>query len=97
MTISFKKEEFMDLNNPHKVKREKLIVVIITEDYKVEGEVHIQPAGRLTDYVNSQTSENFIAVTNAVITSLSQISDPLKVDYLALNKKDIIMIYPLSS
>jgi hypothetical protein len=85
----------MDLNNPRRVKKEKLIVVILTTDYKIEGEVHIQPASRLTDYVNSKNDEMFIAITNAEVTPIHQESNATKVDYLALNKKDVIMIYPL--
>jgi hypothetical protein len=87
----------MDIHNPRKITKDKLMVVILTADYKIEGEVHIQPASRLTDYVNSKSDENFIAITNAEVIPLCQESGTIKVEYLALNKKDIIMIYPLNT
>jgi hypothetical protein len=87
----------MDPHNPHKVNKERLMVVLVTQDYRVEGEVHLQPASRLTDFVNNKTEEHFIAVTNAEVISLSRQEAVSKVEYLALNKSDIIMVYPLES
>ena len=87
----------MDATNPHKVKKDRLLVVILTRDYRVEGEVHILPGTRLTDFVNSEPGDDFIAVTNAEVFQLSKTTDVFKSDYLAINKSYITMVYPVSS
>jgi hypothetical protein len=86
----------MDMHNSRKVKKDKLTVMIITADYKVTGDVHVFPNGRLTDYINNG-GDTFIALTAAEIIPCAQNSDTIKIDYVALNKSDIIMIYPLNN
>jgi hypothetical protein len=87
----------MEIDNPHKIKKDRLRVVILTQGYRVEGDVHILPDGRLTDFINSKTSEDFIAVTDAEVFPASQHDDVLRVDYIAINKSYITMVYPLVS
>jgi hypothetical protein len=87
----------MAVENDRKVKKHVLFVVILTQDYRIMGEIHVLPGSRLTDYVNSQPDENFVAMTNAEIVSLVDNIPISKVDYLALNKSYINMIYPLES
>jgi hypothetical protein len=87
----------MDGLNVRKIKKNRQFVVILTRDYRIEGEIHILPGSRLTDFVNSKTQEDFVAMTNAEIISLSQNVSVSKVEYLALNKSYIKIIYPLES
>jgi hypothetical protein len=80
-----------------KVKKDKLLVAILTEDYRIEGRIHLLPDSRLTDFVNSKTNEDFIAMTHAEIISLDKDMAVTKVPYLAINKGSITMVYPLDS
>jgi len=70
-------------------------VAILTKDYRIEGEIHLLPDSRLTDFVNSKTDEDFIAMTNAEIIPLGKDMTVSKVAYLAINKSSITMVYPL--
>jgi hypothetical protein len=87
----------MDGLNVRKIKKNRHFVVILTRDYRIEGEIHILPGSRITDFVNSKTSEDFVAVTNAEIISLPKDMSISKVEYLAVNKSYIKIIYPLES
>jgi hypothetical protein len=87
----------MDIASNRKIKKDKLVVAILTQDYRIEGEVHVLPDSRLTDFVNSKTNEDFIAVTHAEIISLSKNMSVSKVEYLAINKSYITLVYPLDS
>jgi hypothetical protein len=73
----------MDGLNVRKIKKNRHFVVILTRDYRIEGEIHILPGSRITDFVNSKTSEDFVAVTNAEIISLPKDMSISKVEYLA--------------
>ncbi len=42
---------------------EKTQVIILSRNYKIEGQIDLIPGARLTDYMNN--SNKFIAVTNA--------------------------------
>lgn len=78
-----------------KISRDKIGVVIFTLQYRIEGEIHVPPGGRITDFVNIPQT-NFIAVTSARIYRATQKGEePLyKKDFLALNKEYIIIISP---
>ncbi len=80
-----------------KIQKDKLLVAILTRDYRIEGEIHLLPGSRLTDFVNSKTNEDFIAMTHAEIISLDNDKTVTKVAYLAINKSSITMAYPLDS
>jgi len=87
----------MDVTNSRKLKKDQLSVVILTRDHIIQGEVHVLPGTRLTDFVNSKPDNDFIAVTNAEVFPISQSKDILKTKFLAINKSYITMIYPVSS
>jgi hypothetical protein len=87
----------MDGLNDRKIKKNRHFVVILTQDYRIEGEIHVLPGRRITDFANSKTNEDFVAMTNAEIFSLSKNVSISKVEYLAVNKSYINIIYPLES
>ncbi len=48
------------------MQEETTHVVILTKNFRIEGEISLYPGGRLTDYMNK--AKHFIAVTNARVT-----------------------------
>lgn len=84
----------MEAVNPLKAKRDRVEVMIYTQNHRVEGEVHTQPGGRLTDFVNSRGDQSFIPVTNAKVYDMSGEKQLFTADFLAVNKNGISMIFP---
>jgi hypothetical protein len=76
--------------------RERLPVVFITERIRVEGEVHIKPGERLTDFMNIGDNQ-LIAVTHAAVYNLSEGRKVYSVDFLNINKSSIIVVFPMSA
>ena len=79
-----------------KKTRERFPVVFITERIRVEGEVHVTPGERLTDFMNAGDNQ-FIAVTRAKVYNLSEGGKAYSVDFLNLNKSSIIVDFPMSA
>ena len=87
----------MDISNPRKIKKDRLLVAIYTQNFKIAGELHIQPASRLTDFINGETDQSFVAVTNAEVSNVSDGQPVGKVDFLAINRSHITMVFPLTN
>jgi Family of unknown function (DUF6812) len=47
----------------------KTKVIILTKDFRIEGEIDLVPGARLTDFMNQTTK--FMVVTNAVVNTHS--------------------------
>jgi hypothetical protein len=75
-------------------KREKLEVVIYSQTHKIIGSVHTMPAHRLIDFLNSKATDLFIIVTDANIYTLPEEKLLQAVDFFAINKKAIMMVFP---
>lgn len=75
-------------------QKTKMRVVICTSLYRVEGDMYLVPGSRLTDIVNVKTKD-FFPITDAKI--LSPIEDKVlyTLDFVAVNREEIIMIFPL--
>jgi Family of unknown function (DUF6812) len=72
--------------------KERIRVVILTATYRIEGEVHISPGGRVLDEVNKD--KPFLPLTKAAVYSITG-NKPLTLrDFLAVNKSSIVMISP---
>ena len=87
----------MERVNPLKVHKDKVDVVILTRGYRVEGEIYMMGHMRFTDFINVQPDKDFIPVTNAKVSQISQPKDIVTTKYLALNRHEITMIYPIQS
>lgn len=81
--------------NIDQIDRDRVEVIIFTPQYRIEGKIHILPGGRITDFVNAD-STYFIAVTQAKIySSTPREEEPLyEKDFLALNKEYVIVMIP---
>ncbi len=68
-------------------------VVVVTKTHRLEGEMAVVPGGRLIDELNKRRS--FIPLTNVSIFEV-QGTDPLgRMDFVAVQKKLVIMVAPL--
>ncbi|MCL5772938.1 MAG: hypothetical protein M1536_00965 [Firmicutes bacterium] len=71
--------------------KEKLPVIILTTTYRLEGEMHVVPGGRLLDEINKE--RDFIPITNATVyDATGEVVDTL--DFIAVNKTLILMMAP---
>lgn len=77
-----------------KVVKEKIPVVILTNNYRVEGEMHLVPGGRLIDEINKK-DRNFLPVTNVTIYDVKGDSPLDTLDFLAINKELVVFVTPL--
>ena len=87
----------MDISNSRKIKKDRLLVTIYTQHFRVVGELHIQPESRLTDFINSETDQSFVAVTNAEIFNILDGQPVCTMDFLAINRNHITIVFPLTS
>ncbi len=76
-----------------KVQKEKYRVVMLLEDMKIIGDMHITPRSRLTDVLNSNQIKDFIPITNAEI-EVYKTNEKRFVDFMEVNKTKINAIYP---
>ncbi|MCX6007347.1 MAG: hypothetical protein NTZ34_08860, partial [Chloroflexi bacterium] len=81
-------------SKPMQGRRDKLEVIIYTQTHKIVGTVHTMPASRLVDFMNSKVVELFIVVTGASVYTLPEEKLLQTADFLALNKKGIMMVLP---
>ena len=69
----------------------KTEVIILTKDFRIEGEIDLVPGARLTDFMNQTTK--FMVVTNAVVTTHSN-TEILKSDFINVLVNNIEVILP---
>lgn len=76
-----------------KAEKHTLRIVALTEQYKIEANLHIYQDSRLSDVINADTNKrDFIPLTDAKIYNLS--GELLyNLDFLNLNKKKIVLIF----
>lgn len=80
-----------------KVTKEKAEVVVYTQQHRIEGEVHLHPGSRFTDFMNVKTGLGFMPITNAKVYTLSGDKLLHTVDLLNINKSSIVIIFPKAS
>jgi hypothetical protein len=73
------------------VKKEKVAVIIQTLQNRIEGNVSLLPNTRITDALN-QEGYHFIPITDAKIYSLKSGSLVDEVEFLAINKHQVVLI-----
>lgn len=72
--------------------KEKVPVILLTTTYRLEGEMHVVPGGRLLDEINKE--RDFIPVTNATVYDISGETPLDTLDFLAVNKSLVVMVAP---
>ncbi len=76
-----------------KVVKEKVPVILLTASYRVEGEMHVVPGGRMIDEINKK-DRDFIPVTNATIYEIAGDAPLDSLEFIAVNKNQVIMVAP---
>ena len=77
-----------------KVEKEAIEVIILTQNFRVEGTIHILPGGRLTDFITARTIENFIPITEAKIYSITSADLLYQTNFMNINTNFVILILP---
>jgi hypothetical protein len=72
--------------------KEKIPVILLTNTYRLEGEMHVVPGGRLLDEINKE--RDFIPVTNATVYDISGETPLDTLDFIAVNKSLVVMVAP---
>jgi len=75
-----------------RVTKEKIPVVLLTTTHRMEGELHVIPGGRLLDEINKNT--DFLPITNVTVYDLDGETPLDTVDFLAVNKNQIVFLTP---
>lgn len=73
--------------------KDKVRVVVITDRFRIEGEMHVLAGSRLTDALNSK-AKDFMAVTSAALYSLDSGQLVYEPSYVAVNRDAIVAIFP---
>lgn len=72
--------------------KEKIPVILLTTTYRLEGEMHVVPGGRLLDEINKE--RDFLPVTNATVYDISGETPLDTLDFIAVNKSLVVMVAP---
>lgn len=75
-------------------EKDKVRVVVITANFRVEGSLHVLAGSRLTDSLNSKSKE-FLAVTEAKLWSIGDNELMYETPYIAINRSAIDAIFPI--
>lgn len=78
-----------------KAFKERVPVILLTASYRIEGEMHVVPGGRMLDEINKE--RDFIPVTNATIYEIAGEVPLDSLDFIAINKNLIVMVAPSMS
>lgn len=77
---------------PVRTIKEKISVIVLTTTYRLEGEMHILPGGRLLDEINRE--RDFIPLTNATLFDPVGGQPVDTLDFIAVNKALVLMVAP---
>ncbi|MFP4497929.1 MAG: hypothetical protein ACLFQV_06910 [Vulcanimicrobiota bacterium] len=72
--------------------KEKIAVILLTANYRLEGEMHVVPGGRLLDEINKE--RDFVPITNATVFDISGETPLDTLEFIAINKSLVVMVAP---
>ena len=75
------------------IEKEKFHAIIFTCSLKIEGDIHLLPQERITDYLDA-TEKPFIPVTEATVSNINNGEILHKAKFLSLNKNEVMVICP---
>lgn len=76
-----------------KTSKDKISVIVLTTTYRLEGELHLVPGGRLLDEVNR--NRDFVPLTNVTLFDPGSGQPVDTLDFIAVNKNLVVMIAPV--
>ncbi|MCS6955561.1 MAG: hypothetical protein NZM44_04330 [Candidatus Calescibacterium sp.] len=74
------------------VKKESKRVVIIIENYRIEGYMYLIPGARIVDELNKNIQ--FIPLTDCVIYDKDSSLEIDRVEFMVINKNNISLVFP---
>ncbi len=74
--------------------KDKLRVVVVVNNWRIEGDMHVLAGSRLTDALNSK-SKDFLAITDALVFDALSGKQLFKPEYLAVNRDAVSVVFPL--
>jgi hypothetical protein len=78
-----------------KVAKDKVSVVVMTPQYRIEGDLHVVQGGRLIDEINKE--RDFIPLTNVTVYDLVGGNPIDTVEFIAIHKNTIVFVAPIGS
>lgn len=76
------------------IKKEKIRVVVYTEQYRIVGNLYYVPGTRLTDTLNIKIKD-FIPLTEVQVLDKRENAIIVEVPYLAVYRDSILFVHPL--
>lgn len=76
--------------------KDKVFCAIYTGGHRIDGEVHVLTGSRLTDALNSKAND-FIAITDAIITDSASGLELTRSSYVAVNRLSISLVVPIDA
>ena len=77
-----------------KTVKEKVPVIVLTTFYRLEGDMHVVPGGRLLDEINRE--RGFIPLTNATLFDPVSGQPVDTLEFIAVNKELVLMVAPVN-
>lgn len=74
--------------------KDRVRVVVVTNLYRIEGELHVLAGSRLSDSLNSK-SKDFLAMTDAKVYRVDGEDALYSPSYLVVNRASIDAVFPL--
>lgn len=74
--------------------KDKIRVMIVTNGFRIEGDLHILGGSRITDALNSK-AKDFFALTDAKVYPLGVDEAMWEPSYLAINRDSMACLFPL--
>lgn len=75
-----------------RIQKERISVVIMTRQYRMEGEIHVVAGGRLLDELNKE--RDFIPLTNVTVFDVAGGNPIDTVEFVAVNKASVVFLAP---
>lgn len=74
--------------------KEQVRCMLVTNGWRIEGDVHVLSGSRLTDSLNTKAND-FLAITNAAVYDVETGKQLYKPRYIAINRNNISAIFPV--
>ncbi|MBI3929378.1 MAG: hypothetical protein HY319_27780 [Armatimonadetes bacterium] len=68
-------------------------MILLTNSYRLEGDIHVVPGGRLLDEINKE--RDFIPLTRATVFAVGGERPLDTLDFIAVNKSLVVMVAPV--
>jgi MinD-like ATPase involved in chromosome partitioning or flagellar assembly len=78
-----------------RIQKDRISVIVMTEQYRIEGEIHVVAGGRVIDEINKE--KDFIPLTNVTVYDAATGNSIDTVEFIAIQKQAVVFVAPTSS